>query len=537
MTLKGRKPVNQEQGCELLPLNAIRTETVLSRFPIHNLAKTGRIDIHIKQQNENGEVELYWDVSYSDKHGQARQLAYKLDTLIINRRIEEAGRPLSRIIRLGSLSEIANKIGIGNQHTTSVKKALLQNAFASITAKLKYKGNDGKERTLEAAFQRYSLIFTGEKLPDGTKADAVYLVLNEIYREVLDTAHYRPLDYDYLKSLSPAAQRWYEVISYSMFAVNKHKLVSADITYSNYCMYSGQERYFTWDKVKKQMYKLHQPHLKSGYITGFTHEATTDRGGNSDWILKYTAGEKAKSEYRAFQRSKREVSAKTIVVEAEALIAQSTPAVVQEPQQSKAAEPEEKTQTLTDEEKHFIKELVERFSIHEDTAIELVITKLERVKFQLEVYPYRQQARIKDKAAYIIKAIERNYTAPANYEEAQAKKEREAAVAKAKALEEARCKHEEKFRSAYYEYLRVTEAALKINAPNEYVAFEEHNAEAVMKAMRIVTNPGGPAGRAILSEEARLTRFRDFFLPRDKVLSFWQWDEAHNAERFRGHPH
>jgi hypothetical protein len=523
--------VTQKQGCELLPLNAIRTETVLSRFPVHNLAKKGRIDIHIKQQNEKGEVELYWDVAYSDKHGQARQLAYKLDTLIINRRIEEVGRPLPRIIRLGSLRDIAEELGLGGD-TSLVKKALRQNAFASITAKLKYKGNDGRERTLEADFQRYSTVFTGESFPDGKKADAVHLVLNDIYREVLNTAPFRPLDYDYLKSLSPAAQRWYEIVSYAMFATNKHRLTTADIAYSEYCMYSGQERYFTWDKVKKQIYKLHQPHLKSNFITGFTHQLTTDRSGNPDWILKYTPGEKAKAEYRAFQRTKRDERVTAIdVTSAENITTKVTqPKPLHEELQDQAP-------ALTNEEKHFIKELVERFTIHEDTATELVTTKLERVEFQLEVYPYRQHSRIKDPAAYIIRAIERNYTAPTNYLEQKAKKDREDTVAKAKALEEARCKHEEKSRSAYYEYLRVAEAALRNDSPNEYVAFEEHNAEAVMKAMRIVTNPGGPAGRAILSEEARLNRFRDFFLPHDKVLSFWQWDKAHNAERFGGHSH
>jgi hypothetical protein len=526
--------VSQEQGCELLPLNAIRTETVLSRFPIHNLAKKGRIDIQIKHQNEAGHLELLWEVSSSDRYGQARQLAYKLDTLIINRRMEGAGRPLPRIIRLGTLQEICNELGLHDSgaNSTIIKRALRQNVGTLITAKIKYKGIDGRERTIEADFHRYSIVFTGETLPDGRKADAVHVVLNDIYREVLNTAQFRPLDYDYLKSLSPAAQRWYEVISYAMFAANKHRLTTADISYSDYCMYSGQERYFTWDKVKKQMYKLHQPHLKSNFITGFAHEATTDRSGNPDWILKYTPGEKAKSEYRAFQRTKRDERVTAIDVASAENIA------------TKVAQPkppheelQDQAPALTNEEKHFIKELVERFSIHEDTATELVVTKLERVKFQLEVYPFRQEGRIKDKAAYIIRAIERNYTAPTNYEEDKARKEREASVAKAKALEQARSQHEEKFRCAYYEYLRTTEAALRINAPNKYVAFEEHNAEAVMKVMRIVTNPGGPAGRAILSEEARLTRFRDFFLPRDKVLSFWQWDEAHNAERFVGHLH
>ena len=37
------------------------------------------------------------EVSYSDRYGQARQLAYKLDTIIINHHIEEQGRPLPKI--------------------------------------------------------------------------------------------------------------------------------------------------------------------------------------------------------------------------------------------------------------------------------------------------------------------------------------------------------------------------------------------------------------------------------------------------------
>ena len=50
---------------------------------------------------------------------------------------------------------------------------------------------------------RYSVVFTGEKLPDGRKADAVYIVLNDIYMQVLNGAMTRPLDYDYLKACPP----------------------------------------------------------------------------------------------------------------------------------------------------------------------------------------------------------------------------------------------------------------------------------------------------------------------------------------------
>ena len=65
-------------------------------------------------------------------------------------------------------------------------------------------------------------MFTGETLPDGRTADAVYIVLHDFYREILDHALTRPLDYDYLKDLPPAAQRLYEVMSYALFAALKN---------------------------------------------------------------------------------------------------------------------------------------------------------------------------------------------------------------------------------------------------------------------------------------------------------------------------
>ena len=42
------------QPAEFTPLNVIRTETVLSRLPIHNLAKRGNVNIHIVRKNVRG---------------------------------------------------------------------------------------------------------------------------------------------------------------------------------------------------------------------------------------------------------------------------------------------------------------------------------------------------------------------------------------------------------------------------------------------------------------------------------------------------
>ena len=297
----------EAQLTALAPQNIIRTETVLSKLPIHNLAKRGGIDINILQQNEQGLTTLKWTVTPNPTFGIPRQLAYKLDTIIINRKIDEISRPLPKIIRLGSLREIEELLGlgVGGGSKTGIRNALLQNAFAGITAKLTYQGNDGVEHSLEAAFTRYSLYFTGEKLPGGRKADAVYISLNDPYWEILNNAPVRPLDYDYLRELAPAPQRFYEIISRKMFAALRYQHAEAKISYSEYCTYSAQQRYFDYDPFKKQMYKVHRPHVQSRYLKAVRYGEIRDAKGAVDWMMYYEPGLKARAEYNAFTRSGR----------------------------------------------------------------------------------------------------------------------------------------------------------------------------------------------------------------------------------------
>lgn len=288
---------------ELMPLNVIRAETALSRYPVHRLAKQGTVSIEIREKGPNGEVAIRWEVSHSSRFGQPGPLAYKIDTLIVNRRIEEATRPIPKIIKLGSQAAIAEELGISTHDTVStIKRALYQNSSAYITAKFRYKLADGSAKELEAGFSRYSVVFTGEELPDGRRADAVYLVLNEVFMQVINGAQTRPLDYDYLKDLPPASQRLYELLSFQMYAALKHGRGAARLRYAEFCTYAPLTRSLKWDHVRPQMAKIHRPHLESGYIEGVTFEQTADRDGKPDWLMVYVPGSKARAEYRAFAK-------------------------------------------------------------------------------------------------------------------------------------------------------------------------------------------------------------------------------------------
>jgi hypothetical protein len=292
----------QEELTDLLPATIIRAETALSRYPIHNLTKTEKIAIHIRQKGEIGETEIYWNVSPSREYGEPRQLAYKLDTLVINRRIDEAGRPIPKLIRLGSLRDICKELGLtpGGDNFSGIRTALLQNASAFITAKLMYRGVDRLGRKFEAAFSRYSVVFTGEELPDGTRADAVYIFLNEHYWKLLNKAQFRPLDYEYQKNLKPAAHRFYELLSFAIFGALNKKRGEARLVYSDYCLRAPQERYFDRAQVQKQMYKIHRPHLESQYLANIRYEKCVDLEGNPDWEIFYTPGARARAQYALF---------------------------------------------------------------------------------------------------------------------------------------------------------------------------------------------------------------------------------------------
>src|SRR5512135_1280265 len=184
---------NLEPTPELVPLNVIRVETALSRYPIHRLAKQGAPHIQVREASPTGDVLISWQVAHSSQYGQPGPLAYKVDTLVVNRRIEEASRPIPRIIRLGSLKDLCRELGLTEcgPNTNQVRKALYQNVSALITAKLRYKSSDGTWRSIEFGDTRYGIVFTGETLPDGRIADAVYLILHDFYREILNSAQTR----------------------------------------------------------------------------------------------------------------------------------------------------------------------------------------------------------------------------------------------------------------------------------------------------------------------------------------------------------
>jgi hypothetical protein len=137
------------------PLDRIGVVAVLARYPVHRLSRQGAMPIAIREASADGQAIVYWGVGWHSEYGQGGLLAYKLDTLVVNRKLDEAGRPIPRVLRLGGFYEIARDLGVATHNTRAIREALHQNASAYITAKVRYKARDGAERWIEIGGTRY----------------------------------------------------------------------------------------------------------------------------------------------------------------------------------------------------------------------------------------------------------------------------------------------------------------------------------------------------------------------------------------------
>jgi hypothetical protein len=513
---------------ELLPQNTIRIETALSRFPVHKLARQrGNITIDIRETTSAGQLKTKWEVTYNSKHGQPGPLAYKVDSLVVNRRIDDERPAIPKVIKLGSLSEICRELRMpaSGKNTNHVKKALRQNAFAGITAKITYRATDGATRSIEADFTRYSVIFTGERFPDGRKANAVFLILNDVYMGILNEAQTRPLDYDYLRDLPPAAQRFYELIGFQIYAVLKHERPRARLLYSDFCARAPQTRYLDWEHVRKQMYKVHAPHLKSGYLAKIEFQEQQGEGGELDWIMLYTPGRRALAEFKA--ASKKPRTFQRLQAKEAAKLTNETPRPLPPPASNAQPVAATNGQDDPDQTEQLVGKLVQ-FHIAEATARELVCDYRRSVELQLKALPHRNTGRIKDLAPWLIKAIKQNYELP---EAMQHGLEKEAEVRRELAKREAentRQRRRDALQPAYYDYLRAREGEHRKKRQKAYSAFlaEEAGQRSEIESNRVYK----PKLKAKLlsdfdEEDGHLDRLRGFF----QEPTFDDWLEQNPA--------
>lgn len=491
---------------QLAQIVRIGTETVLSQFPIHRLSKGKEpLEIQFTKVDQRGKIATIWKVSPSRDHGEPGILAYRIDSLIINRLIDQTRPDIPEVLKLGSLRDICQQLGITEgKNTTLIKDALYQNAFAGITAKLEYNGRDKQRRTFEFGSTRYSVVFTGERLPDGKRADAVYVILNPLFRELLRYANTRPLDYNYLRSLKPSTQRLYELIAPQIFAAIKRGNGRAKYCYSDFCKYAPLTRFFDWNQVRPQMNRIHKEHLASGYIINVDFETTIDEHGHIDWVMFYTPGKRAQAEFEAFNKDRDDSTRITERTETRLLMLGES-------------------LDLNEKERGLFEQLCNH-GVREDLAYRLVKDDRGEVEKQLQAFSNRKLDGIENPAGLLIAAIRNKYVVPKPILNGEAKTsaKRRAEIA-ARRREDSRQRLHKEFSPEYLEiYLRpIRDRLHEINGE----AFEAYQARC--DRMNDFLSMDG--------DDLELWKLWDLeemskSWPELAILTFWDWMRESHSE-------
>jgi hypothetical protein len=380
--------------------------------------------------------EVYQDTS--KEIGAPAVEAHEVWYLLVKPAIDSQRQPngkIPEIVPLGGMRECLRKVGwtIGGHQAHELIKALTQIAFAGCVADLWVptgeRDAEGKERFLQikGRFSRMSVYAIGEhhlteeelstKQFEFDLEDVLYIRLDPLEVKLQQFQDQRVFDNEYLFSVSPAARRWYELMAAKIFGVVKNKGQFCEIRYSWYVQHHHTlKRHYERFRVVEQMKRVTKDHLESGYIKNVEYRAIKEPDQEIDYIIRYYPGEGARESIARIQGHIHRKKNQQITAQKPA---GSSP---EEGEQGRTAQEPEATETVAlalitaedVENQQLVTRLVTEFGIAATKALELVKESREAVIIQLEAWPFRE-TQPRNRAGWMIQAIEGNYAAPLPY--------------------------------------------------------------------------------------------------------------------------
>src|SRR6266404_3262599 len=441
---------------ELIPLNPEQhtltfVPKLTTELPFFNLtARRKDIPKVIKYRGRDAEGRpINWEVyqDTSKEIGAPAVEAHEVWYLLVKPSIDSHRLPsggIPEIIPLGGIRECLRKVGwtSGGHQGHELIKALTQISFAGCVADLWVptgeRDQEGKERFLQikGRFSRMSVYAIGEhhlteeelaqKNFDFDLEDVLYIRLDPLEAKLQQLQDRRILDNQYLFSVNPAGRRWYELMAAKIFGVVKNKAQFCEIRYSWYIKHHHTlKRAYEHKRVRFQMDRVVRDHLASGYLAKVEYRAIKEPDQELDYIIRYFPGPGAGDSIARIQGHIRKgKTLRRLTAERAQSLGQADAG-----RQGSVAPaipiPTLALSVITTHHEQLIAQMIIEFGINATKAYQLVVTKKESVVLQLEVWPHRK-ASPRNRAGWMIQAIEGNYEAPLSYlDEKRKRKDRE----------------------------------------------------------------------------------------------------------------
>lgn len=305
------EPVTTSRAPVVLhPIRRLRVEANFLKFPFFDLtresSKTTRDILEVRDSvpAPNGErIEILWQVERSVNSKFPGEFARRIHREVVERVLSNLPRPVQNPLRLGSFSDICRMLEIrpSGRSLQEIRSALQSVFKTSVLSKSTFYSK-ARKSYIEDNFHLYDrVIFAGDTLPDGSVSNAVFIVLGSWYLESLNTSYVVPLDFAYFRQLRGSiSSRMYELLHHWFFVALRNNQTVIERRYSVISAYFPLARQDTLWKARKQLREAHKQHQDNGYLA-CPPEWRPLSGNRTDWVLVYTAGPRARDEFRRNQ--------------------------------------------------------------------------------------------------------------------------------------------------------------------------------------------------------------------------------------------
>ena len=272
-------------------------------FFLSKRSRTGTIEYRRLTRQGDHAVEAVWRVIPHPAYGRPGPLAHRVHRAV-EQLITETGLPITNPVPF-SIHDLCRRAGIaaGGTEYRKVKEALLSIKATQVESKGSFYAK-AQSRFIDEVFSLYErIVFTGERMPDGTVADSNRLWLGSWYLESLNALYVKPLDYSFYKSLrTPIARRMYELLGVKFFRVAENPHPWIRYRYSTLCGILPVARRQYRSQATQQLGEAHSELIGGGFLAAVKVRAIPQP---RDWHITYYPGERALNEITAVRRRRK----------------------------------------------------------------------------------------------------------------------------------------------------------------------------------------------------------------------------------------
>jgi len=299
-----RRP-QQGQATHDLVSASLRCEVNGLVYPFFYLTKTGGpefIETRMKRRQDNQIIEAVWRVTPHPACGRPGPLAHRVHRAV-EQLITERGLPATNPIPF-SIHNLCQRMGMqaGGTEYRKIREALVAIRGTQVESKGMFYAKS-QARYVDQVFSLYDrIIFTGERLPDGTVAEHNLLYLGTWYLESLNSLYVKPLDYHYYLQLqTPISRRLYELLGVKFYKIAERRDAVIRYRYSTLCRLLPVKRHAYRSRVRQQLGSAHEELMRGGFLDSAWDTAVPHQ---TDWYVWYRPGPRALEEIRATRKTK-----------------------------------------------------------------------------------------------------------------------------------------------------------------------------------------------------------------------------------------